>query len=147
MVEVFGDMFQLAETGDYNYVCISTNGFVKKNGEAVMGRGNAYQFNLRYLNARKKLGELIRMKGNNVNTLQDTANFTYLTFPVKHNWYEQADIELIKRSCMQVKALLKENDKVLLPRPGCGNGGLKWCEIKPLLEDILDDRFHIVSWK
>jgi hypothetical protein len=32
--------------------------------------------------------------------------------------------------------------RVVLPRAGCGNGGLNWeMAVRPVLADILDDRF------
>ena len=34
---------------------------------------------------------------------------------------------------------------VLLPKPGCANGGLNWEQVKPLLEQYLDDRFTIID--
>ncbi len=36
-------------------------------------------------------------------------------------------------------------DKVYLVRPGCGNGQLKWEDVKPLIAPILDDRFIVVE--
>jgi len=36
--------------------------------------------------------------------------------------------------------------KVILPRPGCNNGGLSYVGIiKILLEQILDERFYIIN--
>ena len=36
-------------------------------------------------------------------------------------------------------------DKVYMARPGCGNGQLKWEDVKPLIAPILDDRFIVVE--
>ena len=36
--------------------------------------------------------------------------------------------------------------EVVLPRPGCGFGGLGWDEVGPLLVPRLDDRFLVVRW-
>ena len=71
-----------------------------------------------------------------------------VSFPVKHNWFENADIKLIEQSANQLVKLADNNNwnKILIPRPGCGNGNLKWSNVKPVLETIFDDRFHIVSF-
>lgn len=36
---------------------------------------------------------------------------------------------------------------LILPRPGCGNGRLRWEDVRKILEPILDDRFTVVRWK
>jgi hypothetical protein len=33
---------------------------------------------------------------------------------------------------------------VIMPRPGCGNGRLRWQDVSKVLSDILDDRFVVV---
>jgi hypothetical protein len=77
------------------------------------------------------------------------------SFPVKHNWWETANIELIKKSCIELITSIFDSDyfdnkfKVIwLPFVGCGNGHLSWeKEVKPVISKMLDDRFYIVSIK
>lgn len=145
MKEVFGDAMVLRR--NYTYLCVTTNGFVKKNGEAVMGAGIAKTVNLlshkHGMNAAARLGRLITKNGNVVQRIFKNV----IAFPVKHNWWEAADIELIKRSCVQLMELLGPEETVLLPRPGCGNGKLQWDFVKREIEGLLDDRVTIVHWK
>ncbi len=68
------------------------------------------------------------------------------SFPVKRHWHEAADPELIRSSARQLVALADKfgYERVVLPRPGCGNGRLSWEGIRPILAGILDDRFTVV---
>jgi hypothetical protein len=147
MREVKGNAWQLFK--DYNALCITTNGFIKANGDAVMGAGIAKEARSYFPGIEKTLGGLMLKHGNRVMKLGEVnGEKLILSFPVKHNWFEEADIYLIKESCKQ---LVEFADKfklssVLIPRPGCGNGKLKWVDVKPQIEPLLDDRFHIVSW-
>jgi hypothetical protein len=152
MIEVYGDAWELSKG---NVLCITTNGFIKKTGECVMGRGIAKEAADRFTSLPKLLGIAIKEYGNNVHFLgyytdKTLDAFWYLySFPTKHNWFENSDLDLIYKSKMQ---LIKESErfsnhnlKIYLPRPGCSNGGLNWkLEVKPIIED-LDDRFYIVA--
>jgi hypothetical protein len=64
-------------------VCFTSNGFVKNNGDAVMGRGTAYIVNefMRKEGARK-LGNAIRANGNVVQVIQEGLP-AIVSFPVK----------------------------------------------------------------
>jgi hypothetical protein len=130
---------------------ITTNGTVKKNGECVMGRGCALEAKNKFKDIAVLLGDWIQHKGNvPVRFKFSTYDFDLCTFPVKHNWYEKADINLITKSAetlMYMHSHPKYQDTIIvLPRPGCGNGGLRWEDVKPILEPILDDRFHVITF-
>ncbi len=70
-----------------------------------------------------------------------------VSFPVKHAWDQRADLDLIRQSAYELVVLTEKYGwkKVLVPRPGCGNGQRKWHEIKPILAPMLDDRFVVVT--
>lgn len=64
------------------------------------------------------------------------------------SWRNDSNLDLIRRSCRQLMKLvdtLTERgvliNKVGLPLPGCGNGNLSPSVVKPIIADILDDRF------
>ena len=143
MQEVTGNIWKLE--GDW--IVIPTNGFVKTNGECVMGRGLAYQANKKYSNLSYLLGSLIKVEGNHVHLFK---YFHLITFPVKHNWWEDADLDLIDLSCQNLLELANDElltkTRILVPRVGCGNGKLLWSVVKPILEKYFtDDRFIVVS--
>jgi hypothetical protein len=137
--EVTGNMWDIPADA----YCITTNGFVKKNGEAVMGAGCALEAKQRYEWLPLKLGKSISCYGNHVFEFGDGL----VTFPVKHKWFEKADMLLIQKSAVQLMELVEGSGwkKVILPRPGCGNGRLKWDDVKAVLTPILDERIYIVS--
>lgn len=152
MIEVTGDLW----TYPADVRVITTNGFVKKNGEAVMGAGCALEAAIRWPDLPSQLGDLIRQRGNRVFSIgfpitdgESRAEYQLATFPVKHAWWEKADLALIEKSCQELVALAgmyPHTTVFVLPRPGCGNGKLKWEQVRPVLEKYFDDRFHIIDF-
>lgn len=147
MREMIGDLWNTQADAR----CITTNGTIKKNGALVMGRGCAKEAAQRFSLLPIRLGNQVSIAGNHVHVdMLPPSTYILITFPVKHNWWEKADIELIRQSAHELMNLdlMKSNalQDVLLPRPGCGNGGLDWfTEVKPVIESILDDRVIVIS--
>jgi len=143
MLDIKADLWSTPATG----ICITTNGYVKPNGRAVMGRGCALEAKQRIPDIDKTLGHVIKMFGNHVHPLRVIENKVIYSFPVKHNWWEKADIELIKRSCLELKQFADGpgHKLVLLPRPGCGNGHLRWEDVKPEIEKLLPLNVAVIS--
>jgi len=148
MKEIVADMFRRKVVNLADAICLTTNGVVKKNGCCVMGAGNARQARDKFSGIDKKLGDLIKENGNIVQIVWEIESTFILSFPVKHNWWEKADIDLVESSTKQLVELTDKMgwEKVILPRPGCHNGKLKWLsEVKPILRKYLDDRFYIIN--
>lgn len=170
MLEAKGNIF----TAKCDALCITTNGYVARNGDAVMGRGCAKQAAEYVPNLKSTLGKLLKNRGNVVHVIH-YQNYTYLlSFPVKPHsivlgddrevvrhmrgkfkigdtvpgWACVADYNMIVESALQLVDLTDRMgwEKVILPRPGCGAGELDWEEIKPMLEKFFDDRFTCMTF-
>jgi hypothetical protein len=144
MIEVKGNLW------DYpaDVRIITTNGTIKNNGECVMGRGCAAEAKQRHPTIARVLGEHIQANGNHVGWIygQERGSIIF-SYPVKHNWFEKADPILIERSAKELMVAVAPWLKIVMPRPGCGNGRLNWDrDVKPILEPILDDRFHVITF-
>jgi hypothetical protein len=146
MNEIYGNIWEKYVHSD-DWIVIPTNGFVKKNGRAVMGRGLAFVSSSMFPDLPGRLGFRITKFGNRVFLWHSLRLFT---FPVKNHWYDKADLNLIKQSSRQLKSLCKGMIiKVLIPRVGCGSGGLDWEEVKPILEKTFNrsSKFTIINPK
>ena len=110
-----------------------------------MGRGIALQAKNKFPGIEYQIGTLIRELGNHVHLIGAGRQ---CTFPVKHNWWEKANLILIRRSAVELAIIAYEHKKLVfsIPHPGCHNGGRTWEEVRPLLEDILPDNVHIVDY-
>lgn len=145
--EVKGNAWNILNS--YSALCLTTNGTVTKEGKCVMGRGIALEAKNKISGIDSVLGKLIVKNGNVVQFIgQFPSGVKLFSFPVKHNWFETADINLIKESAVQLMRAVEHYklQSVLLPRPGCGNGKLDWADVSKELAEILDERIHIVSF-
>jgi hypothetical protein len=105
-----------------------------------MGMGLAYQCNRLIKGMSVALGKLINQHGNHV-FLFDRQKI--ITFPTKAHWRGDADLELIKESCIKLRTLmeLQTHLKVVMPKVGCGNGNLTWEQVAPVVQEILGEKF------
>ena len=140
MIEECGDFWTIPA----DLRCITTNGALRRSGNAVMGKGIALEARKRYHDIEAILGSFINKYGNHVFLL----GYNLISFPTKHHWKQDSDIQLIRRSARELVCLLKDNSarRVLLTRPGCGNGNLKWSDVKVAIQDILVDNKFIVAY-
>jgi len=124
-------------------VVITTNGTVKKDGRANLGRGNAREIGAEIGWLAEKLGYLVSHFGNHVHYIDEMI----ISYPVEETWTAQAELSLVKRSAYELVRLADQNrwEKVYMPLPGCGFGGLRPSDVISMLAPILDDRFIILN--
>lgn len=131
MREIAGDIWDYRDAGFW--IGITTNGEVKS-GANVMGRGVAQQAKEKIAGVAELIGRRILANGNHVSVLEKERLFT---FPVKDRWRFPATLDLIMQSGRELAILIDAGelgqDDIYLVRPGCGSGGLRWREVKPVL--------------
>lgn len=139
--ELSGNLWEYHTQG--YVVAITTNGKVARNGLNVMARGTARQAAERFPELPRVLGAKIGSCGNHVFDLGERL----VSFPVEHTPWEVPDLRLIKQSSRELRELVDQRgwDRIIVPRPGCGGGGLSWGEVRPLLEPYFDERFRIIN--
>lgn len=138
--EVKGDLVAYWNHGDRS-IGITTNGTVKNNGRAVMGAGIAKQIRDLVPDFDLELGAYLTKNGNHPTNFK---NHNIYTFPVKHNWWDQADIDLILESAEVLNTHAPW--EIHIPRPGCGNGRLNWEDVKPELNKVFSHNRHVFVW-
>jgi|KBSMisStandDraft_5_1062788.scaffolds.fasta_scaffold451381_2 hypothetical protein len=129
-----------------NWRCITTNGSLRQDKSAVMGRGCALEAKTKFPHLPTQLGKHLIARGNVIGFFPE---YQIITFPVKHNWHEPADLDLIEFSTRQLEAFARVHmaERILLPMPGCGNGRRRWEEVRPLLVDLPDNVVIIAKEK
>lgn len=148
MIEAVRNLWSPTGTADCSAICITTNGTIKANGCGVMGRGVALQALRFYPGLDRLLGQHLQTNGDHVGILIEELTLVLVAFPVKYQWHQPADLDLIRQSAEELAALATIKGwrgPVLLPRPGCGNGQRTWEDVQPVIAPLLDDRFVVVT--
>src|SRR5689334_20490328 len=110
-------------------IAITTNGHITPNGSAIVGRGVAIQALERFPDLQLRLGAILRASGNHVASLGNGL----VSFPVEESPWALPDLRLIRRSAEELRKLSDQEgwQLIIVPRPGCGGGGLSWREVRP----------------
>jgi len=114
------------------------------NCDGYMGKGIAYQFKLKYpynndiyekacKNGNFKIGDIL---------LHEEQDKIIVNFPTKDHWRNKSKIEFIEKGLLRLVEIIEDKNikSISIPPLGCGNGGLKWEIVKPIIENKL---FHI----
>ncbi len=123
------------------------------NTVGIMGKGIALQFKEKYplnFNLYKKAcknNELQVGKMFVTNTSFLTFPKFIINFPTKADWRSHSKIEYINEGLDDLIKIIKEKKikSIVLPPLGCGNGGLDWVFVKPLIEKKLNEISNIVK--
>jgi hypothetical protein len=140
MLEVVGNIWECAGAP---VIVITTNGSLTRDGRAIMGRGVARQAAEKYPEIPAVLGKLLSAGGNHVFDLGNGI----VTFPVEETAWSLSDLRIIARSASELRDLVDASGwrRIVVPRPGCGGGGLAWQDVRPLLAPWFDERFVIIN--
>lgn len=117
------------------------------NTVGVMGKGIALQFKERfphnnqvYIKACKEgsltIGTLLIVK----ESILDGEKII-INFPTKKDWKHRSSYSYVESGLQALKAELEKNEikSIAIPPLGCGNGGLDWAKVKPIMETYLKD--------
>jgi O-acetyl-ADP-ribose deacetylase (regulator of RNase III) len=117
------------------------------NTVGIMGKGIAFQFkerfplNFKLYQAACKSGEIEIGKPLLTRTGEISSPKYIINFPTKKDWRENSKLEYIQKGLVRLMEQIKENNiqSIALPPLGCGNGGLDWRIVKPILEDAFQE--------
>lgn len=127
---------------------VSGNAFIKKDGCLVMGRGAAFQLKVLFPRIDKLLGRAVRkIKKQTSHDAYGVAYVNYFNSPigvfqVKHNFFEDAKLEIIASSVDVLCRLANEDWKgrtIAMNFPGISNGNLKRADVLPLIMRLPDN--------
>lgn len=125
------------------------------NTAGVMGAGLALQFRRKhpemYADYRRAYADGDLVMGRVwVTTVRYGAGYEpefkwIICFHTKRHWTDRSNIHDIRDGLIDLRSLLLEDDcqsiirSIAIPPLGCGLGGLKWKDVKPLIEQHLGD--------
>jgi len=117
------------------------------NTVGVMGKGIALMFKERfpknyqeYLAATKsgavQIGKMFVSA-----TDELTGPKWVINFPTKKHWRHPTKIEWVREGLVALKGTIREKQirSIAIPPLGCGNGGLNWSDVRPLIAKYLGD--------
>lgn len=117
------------------------------NTVGIMGKGIALQFKEAFPRNYKLYKEACDKKLLMPGTLLPVWDTSLLhgeklivNFPTKMHWKQSSRIEYIEQGLIALQELIVNKDiqSIAIPPLGCGNGGLDWNEVKPMIIKYLE---------
>ncbi len=117
------------------------------NTVGVMGKGIALQFKFAFPDSYKAYkeaanrGEIVTGKVQVV-PVNDINGVAYIiNFPTKAHWRNPSKIQWIKDGLIDLKEQIQAFGikSIAIPPLGCGNGGLNWDDVRPVIDSLLTD--------
>ncbi len=113
----------------------------------VMGKGIAFSFKSQFPNNFKiykkacKEGQIDIGKSLVVKELTPTGEKYIINFPTKKDWKQKSEIEYITKGLENLVNIISQHNikSIAIPPLGCGNGGLLWEDVKPLMIKYLEN--------
>lgn len=113
----------------------------------IMGKGIALQFKQAYPNMFLEYQKACRrgeVKLGKMHVVETNSFFNpkyIINFPTKGHWRSQSRMKDIESGLMDLIKVVKELNikSIAVPPLGCGNGGLKWSEVRPKIERAFEE--------
>ena len=128
------------------------------NTEGVMGKGIALQFKNAYpemfkaYEDRAKKGQvrLGKMDVHDLGGLADGPQWI-INFPTKGHWKSRSKLDDIREGLVDLVRVVRRLGikSIAVPPLGCGNGGLNWSDVRPVIEAALSEltEVHILLFQ
>lgn len=108
------------------------------NLEGVMGRGLAHQAKIKFPNYFQDYREACRTGRLKMGTIHFYGGL--ISFPTKTVWRLPSNLDYIRISLEALYREVKDwKDSIAFPKVGCGNGGLEWDKVRPMILKQLKD--------
>lgn len=146
MKEIVGDFWEHAPR--FQALCCTCNSTIKRDGSLVMGKGIALEFAKKFPTLSKEWGRRVAdweepvfttVRAKQVKVAGELeVRLQYLVyFRTKDHWTQPSNWAILGESFDRLRDLivLLDLSSVLLPRPGCSNGGLLWSSVKEWIEE------------
>jgi O-acetyl-ADP-ribose deacetylase (regulator of RNase III) len=116
------------------------------NTVGIMGKGIALMFKDKYpknFNAYARACDAGEVQVGRMFVTENKDLFApkwIINFPTKKHWRSDTQIEWVQDGLKDLKKFIHDSGirSIALPPLGCGNGGLDWRDVKPLIVDALD---------
>ena len=108
----------------------------------IMGAGLAAAFKARHsayfadYRSSFRRGKLVM---NKCHVYCDGPSRWFISFPTKYHWTDASDLKAIYLTALDLSRVIQERaiKSIAIPMVGCGLGGLKWDDVRPLLIEAL----------